>query len=338
MSRSKPAVREMTDADVGQVVQLLSTVLGPRPAGVDRGELFAWKHLGNPFGRSLVLVAELDGKIVGLRAFMRWRFVSREGEVPAVRAVDTATDPSLQRRGVFTELTRAALDACESEGVAFVFNTPNERSLPGYLKLGWSRVARWPVWIRARRPFRILRAAVRGRHSSGGPVSPPAGTPLVPAGEFLSRPEVESMLETAMRPSGLLSTARSPLYLRWRYGGGPVPYMAIGVGDPTSAFAIVRLRERGRLREAVICELLCAPEGRSQASELLRSIPKAAEADHAVAHFAPDWKGRPGLREAGYWRIPRAGLTFVARPIAGADPDPLNMRNWALTLGDLELF
>ena len=48
--------------------------LGPAPGGADRRELFVWKHLDNHFGRSIALVAEEDGGIVGLRAFMRWAF------------------------------------------------------------------------------------------------------------------------------------------------------------------------------------------------------------------------------------------------------------------------
>ncbi len=44
------------------------------PPGLGRTpELFAWKHFENPFGRSLMLVAEADGVIAGFRAFMRWQ-------------------------------------------------------------------------------------------------------------------------------------------------------------------------------------------------------------------------------------------------------------------------
>ncbi len=70
-----PAVhtRPMEDGDVPAVVRLLDEALGPAPGGVDRRELFEWKHLRNPFGRSIALVAEAGGDVVGLRSFMRWR-------------------------------------------------------------------------------------------------------------------------------------------------------------------------------------------------------------------------------------------------------------------------
>ena len=73
--------------------------LGGGPAGSRPAEFFRWKHLENPFGRSFMLVAEADGRIVGLRAFMRWEFVAGDGAFRAVRAVDTATHPDYPGAG-----------------------------------------------------------------------------------------------------------------------------------------------------------------------------------------------------------------------------------------------
>jgi hypothetical protein len=89
--------------------------LGAGPVGRRPPEFFRWKHLENPFGPSLMLVAEDDGRVIGLRAFLRWRFQAGGGTLQAVRAVDTATHPGYQGLGVFTRLTRAALAALEGQ-------------------------------------------------------------------------------------------------------------------------------------------------------------------------------------------------------------------------------
>jgi len=136
----------------------------------------------------------------------------------------------------------------------------------------------------------------------------------------------------------VLATPRSSLYLRWRYGAGPLPYYALAAGDPPSAFVILRLRERGILSEAVVCEALFARGGEGELAGLLKSVPDAAGADHAIAQFGPRLRAHTALAAARFRRIPRSGLTFVARPVAGSDPDPRLAENWALTLGDLELF
>ena len=132
--------------------------LGGGPAGTGPAEFFRWKHLENPFGRSFMLVAEADGRIVGLRAFMRWEFVAGDRRFRAVRAVDTATHPDHQGKGIFSRLTLEALDALRDQA-DFVFNTPNEKSLPGYLKMGWQVVGRVPIRIRVRRPIRFATRA-----------------------------------------------------------------------------------------------------------------------------------------------------------------------------------
>ena len=338
MSGTPPIdVRPMEDDDVDAVVDLLGRALGPGPGGADRRELFVWKHLRNPFGRSIALVAEDEGRLVGVRAFMRWRFGTADGaEVEAVRAVDTATAPEVQRRGVFSSLTRAGLERCAAEGIPLVFNTPNSKSLPGYLKLGWREVAQWPMWLRVRRPVKMAGAAVRRDLSSGGPVAPGSDR-LRTADELLGRANLEPV--SASPTAAGLSTRRSGAYLRWRYAEGPLPYHGLFADDPP-ALVLARIRSRGSLTEAVVCEAL----GDSGAlSGLLREVPRAAKADHAVAHFGRGSAAHEALRGAGYRRLPKAGMTFVVRPVEGVSPppgspDPLAASSWSLSLGDLELF
>ena len=124
-----------------------------------------------------MLVAEADGRVVGLRAFMRWEFVAGRRRFRAVRAVDTATHPDHQGRGIFSRLTLEALDGLRSEA-DFIFNTPNEKSLPGYLKMGWQVVGRVPIRIRVRRPIRFATRARSWRTAdASGAAVPPTSAP-----------------------------------------------------------------------------------------------------------------------------------------------------------------
>ena len=148
-------VRPFADDDLPRVLDLLEASLGGGPAGRRQPELFRWKHLENPFGPSFMLGAEHEGRLVGLRAFMRWRFTALGDRLEAARAVDTATHPDYQGMGIFTRLTLALLEVIDGH-VDLVFNTPNAKSGPGYLKMGWSEVGRLPVTVRPRRPLRLL--------------------------------------------------------------------------------------------------------------------------------------------------------------------------------------
>ena len=67
--------RELEDRDVPDVLDLLRASLGEPPLLRRTPELFSWKHFDNPFGRSVAILAEVDERVVGLRAFMRWDLV-----------------------------------------------------------------------------------------------------------------------------------------------------------------------------------------------------------------------------------------------------------------------
>ncbi len=137
----------MQPADEVQVLALIELALGRRP-DPRNAAFFAWKHRENAFGPSPAWVAVDGNRIVGLRTLMRWEFETRDRPVRAVRAVDTATHPDHQGRGIFSALTRRAVDELRAEGVDFVFNTPNDKSRPGYLKMGWQPVGRLPTGLR----------------------------------------------------------------------------------------------------------------------------------------------------------------------------------------------
>jgi GNAT superfamily N-acetyltransferase len=334
-------IRRATAADEGGVLDLLRASLGegtvPRTAAYWR-----WKHVDNPFGASPVLVAEDDGRIVGLRAFMRWTFHDGARPLPAVRAVDTATHPEYQGQGIFKRLTLQLRDEMGREGAAFVFNTPNAQSRPGYLKMGWSLVGRPTLWARAVRPARLVRALRGGGPGGAEQEAPPIRAASV--GEVLAQPGVHALVQAASRPSRRIHTAPDSRVLQWRYANVPgFRYAALHRGDGEGgALVILRARQRGELRELRICDTLVGPtrEARANLGALLRQVPRVSDADVVLAIAS----GRPSLQRAllasAFVPVPRAGpiLTTYPLPASTSAPDPRRLAHWAATIGDLELF
>ncbi len=343
MSRTRGldiAIREYRDEDEAQVLELLGTSLGGGPAGERPAEFFRWKHVENPFGRSFMLVAEDDERIIGLRAFMRWRFACGGRNVDAVRAVDTATHPDYQGRGVFSHLTLAALDALRGD-VDLVFNTPNDKSLPGYLKMGWRTVGTVPVSIRVRRPVRFA-SGLRSVRSQDASPTTPVRTKARPAAEVLADDEpLAGLLAEADEPAGRLSTRRDIGYLRWRYGAAPLlDYRSVldEEGDRVRGLAVFRVRPRGRLWETTISEIIVRPGDFPGARRLLGCVVRAAAVDHLTCHFAPGSAPARAALSRGFIRW-REGMTFVINPLREPlSPDPEQLGSWGLTLGDLEVF
>lgn len=306
-------IRPAHEADESAVLDLLHTTMGWSPADPNR-DLFRWKHRENPAGPSLSWVAEDGGRIVGFRTFLRWRFRQAGAPIEVVRAVDTATHPDHQGRGIFSRLTLHALDALTTDGYAFVFNTPNDNSRPGYLKMGWRPVGRLPIAFLPHGPVaagRTVRARVPAERWS---LPSTAGEPAL---DVLT----EEVVARAMGDAEI-TTDRSLEHLRWRYGFAPLHYRALT--DRSGATAVFRLRRRGDAQEAAICELF-APSHRTRA-RLVRAVVQASGADYAVS-LGPSRSGLP---------LPAQGPLLVQRSLNASGPNAV--RDWRLTLGDIELF
>jgi GNAT superfamily N-acetyltransferase len=326
-------VRPFTVDDLPRVLDLLDASLGGGPGGRRPPELFRWKHLEGPFGPSFMLVAEHGDRLVGLRAFMRWRFTAHGRTVRAARAVDTATHPDYQGMGIFKRLTLELLDAVGDE-VDLVFNTPNARSGPGYLKMGWREVGRVPVAVRVRRPLRLLGRG-RGRAAAPPPVDAEPAAAVLEHGE-----QVAALLGREPASPSRLATPRDLDYLRWRYGAAPLlGYRAVAErrDGELAGLAVFRVRPRGRLWESTVVEVLAGGDPRV-ARCLLRRVAAAAPVDHLTLHApAGSPLSRPAAR-SGFLPAP-AGIRLVANPRrADLRPDPTDLGAWALSLGDLEVF
>lgn len=333
--------RRFQQDDQPGVLNLLRAALGEGPGGERSPAFFHWKHHANPFGPSFMLVAEDEGRIVGLRAFLRWELEAGGRRVRAVRAVDTATHPEYQGRGIFTRLTKEALTELADE-VDLVFNTPNQQSLPGYLKMGWRQVGRIPVSIRVRRPLRFVAGVLPV--DRGGVIqeeAPPDVEADTARRALADREAVETLLARARPADGRLRTARSSRYLRWRYADAPLlDYRAVSERrrGVLRGLAIFRVRRRGRLWESTCSELLVAPGDRATAAHLLAGVIAWSPTDH-ITLAVPRGYGLLGCARRRWFLPTGRGLTLVANPLAGrVEPDPLRVSSWALGLGDLEVF
>jgi GNAT superfamily N-acetyltransferase len=321
-------VRVAEPSDRGAVLELLGASLGL--SSDERFDaFFSWKHEQNPFGRSPGWVAVDDGLVVGFRTFLRWEHESRDGGVlQAVRAVDTATRPSHQGRGIFRRLTLQALDDLRTDGIDFVFNTPNDKSRPGYVKMGWRVVGRLGATVRITSPLSFARM-VRARVPADQWSAPASGGR--PAAEVLADAALPDLLRAVSGPPGL-HTHRTAAYLQWRYGFAPLAYRVVTLDDDVrGGVAIFRLRRRGPALECALCEVL-APDGEPGAHRaLVRSVVRQCGADYVIR------VGGPMADRTGFVRAPGQGPVLTWYPLAAALPGS-RLDDWALALGDVELF
>jgi len=314
-------IRPFRADDTARVIDLLRLALGETPVLRRSPALLNWKHRDNPFGPSVMLVAETGGELVGLRAFMRWDLaVAGGGVVPCGRAVDTATHPGHRRKGIFRALTTQALEAAREAGIRLVFNTPNDKSRPGYLKMGWRDVGPVRVMVRPR----LGRVAA----SRDGLLDPRDALPGATAVDVAGLPSEAPTLDGY--PRGV-TTRRSPEYLEWRYRSHPTARYAT-VADGSGA-VVLRANVRDGRSEVVVSDVLGTDPG-----AVLRQAARMARARYLVGTFPAGSRARSLAARAGFVPVPRvAALNLVAHPLDDLPFDPFDPAAWRFVFGDLEL-
>lgn len=313
-------IRRAAPEDSDAVLALLARAMGW--GSDDRFRRFYdWKHVENPFGASPSWVAVLDGRIVGLRAWLRWRLTDGVEMLRAVRAVDTATDPDVRGRGVFRRLTEGSLAALEEDGTDLVFNTPNAASGAGYRSMGWRDVGTLPVAVRfgsvrgAADGFRARRAAERW--------SVPCSIGVDARDAVFEGGLIERF--GAPPADGRLTTPLDTAFLAWRYGFEGLRYRVLEHGASCGFF---RLRRRGGATECVVGHVLGVDT--TARRRLIARLASAVGADRTLVLDPTVGPAR------GFLRVPGVGPLLMARPLRS--PTVPSLAGWGLTMGDVELF
>lgn len=307
-------IRESTEQDIPAIVDLLKKSLGDTstPKSVN---YWMWKHLNNPFGPSKVLLAEINGKLIGVRAMMQWKW-HREGQVfSALRAVDTATHPDFQGKGVFSVLTQKMVDRSKIDGIDFIFNTPNEKSLPGYLKLGWASLGKLSVGLSFFTPlFLIQKQRID------------ISIDLDKIDSLCNRWNVIHQKNTA------LFTPKSLDYVKWRYLDNPIIKYHIYADE--DIFLALYCRKRKQIHELRIAEIICIDSARGESKKV----------KNLICHYAHELKANlitfgPGVKcfIPGIKLYLPLGPTLAAKNVNVELPAFVNL-NFAYNLGDMELF
>lgn len=314
-------IREATKSDIAEIVQVLKMSLGETDLPLSE-EIWNYKHVNNPFGESLVLVAEENNKIIGLRAFMRWQWTCNTKIYNTFRAVDTATHPQHQGKGVFKKLTLKAVELAKKEGDHFVFNTPNDQSRPGYLKMGWEVVDNIVVSFQpGYRSFWKLK-------SKGFSYK----VDIQANDEDLKK--LCSVWNSNLKADKKIFTSKTPAFLKWRYQNNPLQDYEVLITK--QLYLAGHVKNRGKIKELRISECIFV-ENKTSKHQVQKIISSwASKFSVQIATFSPgvttlmypSKKGKygPVLTLKNLNLLPEENKTYK------------NIENWKYSLGDLELF
>lgn len=309
-------IREANPTDTQAIVALLKLSLGEgllKKTGV----VWDFKHNQNPFGNSEVLLAFENEKLIGVRAFMQWRWQLGDKTWIAYRAVDTATHPEHQGKGIFKKLTLKALEIVGLKSDAFIFNTPNDQSRPGYLKMGWKIVDAIPIAI-IPTAFYLLPNIFAKRISADNRVDEHRLDELCKKHNLI------------LSKKSVIFTPKSAAYLKWRFENNPMQdYIVISTEDWYVALYVKKHKffKELRVAEVISCN--------GNEKTIRNAIVKQARKNKCLLITIAD-KNIFGGRIFG-----KFGPKLTFKPLT-EDKDFINkaldISKWNYSLGDLELF
>lgn len=327
-------IRAATQLDKPGIIQLLKQSLGESLIPITE-KLWSWKHEENPFGPSFILLAEEDNQVVGVRAFMQWTWQWKNETYRAIRAVDTATHPQHQGKGIFKKLTLQQIDKCKQEGIHFVFNTPNNQSMPGYLKMGWEKQGRMNLKIKLVRPVSLAYAKFFNpkKHLTHEDRTPVQEWPVVDL--FKSYQPLQNYLTTAVTRE----------YILWRYARNPL-FRYNYFTDHKNYVLISRIKTHSFSNELRLVDFILLSPGEHNhkiSSHLKKAVSRFCR-DNGIDFISFSGRQyqlyRPYFKWMGLIPVRPLGpiITLKNVNMENRFPELLDAENWNYSLGDMELF
>ena len=334
-------IRPATDQDLPLILELSKQSLGEL-GGMRTEEYWRWKHEQNPFGKSPVLLAFEGEKLIGLRAFMQWRFRYEGKTFQAFRAVDTATHPDHQGKGIFSKLTMALVDQLKDREPAIIFNTPNQKSMPGYVKMGWKEIGKTRLRVCVH-PFNILqhqfdfywRQVFHGRKV----LLPDANSPA----PIVFPNDIEALLtEWQNAHAHVVMTNYHLQYLQWRYQQIPMLHYGMKVSRKAGSTCLIiyRLKQSNSICELRLVDVFyTGTERKTVVRTAIRELIETLNPD--VTTVLADGQGElDALLPFGFFKADKRGLTITGRKVNDDGLEGLvgDYGKWGFTSGGLELF
>lgn len=322
-------IRYADDGDLGDIVNLFKTSLG-KLGGQPEINFWRWKHEQNPFGKSPILLAFDGDTLVGLRTFLQWRFLYQGQSLRAYRAVDTATHPAYRGKGIFKRLTMALIDDLKKGEPSFIFNTPNNQSLPGYLKMGWRMLGKTPLRVRPL-PIQIIRNRFVTRTYD------PTPTPWPVEWEDAWN-EMAPLIRDGFK--NVISTDVSVEYLKWRYLSIPGFTYQVHVRGNSDDCCILfyRVKKSGFLCELRITDLFTTKSNTSWVKKSIHELVELYKPD-VISIVEDNERIISSLLPIGFLKAKYFGLQVTYREVNSHLLSQLvaNEKLWYFNAGLIEL-
>lgn len=261
------------------------------------GGKLEWKFRDPPGGEGLIAIAEHEGTVVGVNAFMAGRFKLGTSEVRGFQSMDTIVSPVARGQGVFKKLINCFYERTDGE---LLYGFPNLNSSPAFFgKLGWKHFGPVPMLARP------LRTGLLKRYAR---VLPDIPLPLFgrrcASAEVVARFD-EGVTETWNRFSKEIGCAvqRDARFLNWRISDHPSERYTI-LRSPEGAITVYKVVAKHGARIGYLMEAIGPADALAPLiGETLHRMRRQG-ADLALAWCLPHSPNHVAHRRAGFYPLP----------------------------------
>lgn len=326
-----------------------------------------WKYFSNPAGSPYAGYVSTGSRPGASFGNLPVRFKLGDQTILAAQAVDAMVVQELRRLGIFLKIAEQTYQQMDAAGIAFTYVFPSDAAATGFIKkLDYETIGYVPRYVKILDSAAVARVA--GKHGLGATIY----TIAVEAVRGLAGPDrleghhsdvAISMVEgfdgrfdglwQAASARFRVATVRDSTYLNWRYATNPLRSYHILIAERgTRLTGCLVLRALPETQTAAILEWLAIPEDEATVQTLLAAA--TIWARHQKLVQLSCWL-LPGhdfyqkvLRQSGFIHSPsklapglfRQTTHFIVRTLPGSsrDPNPKDLRNWYVSLGDHDYY
>jgi GNAT superfamily N-acetyltransferase len=345
-SQREWSIREYREGDEEQILKLRGMVL----SGPNDKQWWQWMFRNSPGGPAYIVVAEVNGRIIGHHAMMSVPLKIRDQITKGSHGLDLMVHPDYRRQGIFRTLSRKMIESPNSLDRSIGFGTPGEMSHQGFVK--WLnvldvceipllvKVINWGTFLKKRYKIPAFVGKLLGyiweRITNRLPLPQDAEIEIDEVTSFDER--INKFWEKA---SGLkeIMVVRDMKYLNWRYAAKPANKYKILIAKKEAEIIgyIVLNLEKGAMPRGNILDLLTLP-GEATVTELLLTRALRCFKEEGIAIISclmlPDTPYYGTLRKLGFIR--RRGASLCTRIVdQNITKDFVtNPTNWYYVMGD----
>lgn len=280
-------------------------------------EVYDWWSLGCPCASSGFMVAESNGSIVGVQPMEVFEYSDGQKSFKGGMLTGVAVHPEFRRCGIFSALVKTCEQEAWRQGAAFVSTMPNDRSRPGFLKLGYTDLGRRKLLVRLVNPGDMGARSVPflGRLLGGAAGCIQAALKRISAEAGISLRQVNTIApevtELALKHATLfpgLRITRFAEWWRWRFLEAPTRryriYEARTSNAELAGLGVCTTGWKGRHKVSYLVDLVVRAEPVVRAIVNRLCEEAARDGSDAVGAVVSSKSLAKTLNRAGLWSVP----------------------------------